>query len=171
MKILDSLRLRDTTRVRSLFFRVGMWWRIFYGFLRFLLGFVLLHLIGMPVADVFYSIMAHELIEDKTDFLVRVVTPFLRHSSFTVTYFLAIYFIFWGFIDIVLSINLLRRKLWAFPLSLYLISIFVVYEIYRFSYTHSLVLAYIVLVDFVLLWLIRKEYLSLTRVVVRTNHA
>lgn len=145
----------------DLFFRIGMWWRILYGFLRLILGFVLLRLVGTPIADIFYKLMAHELIEDPRDFLMRAVSPLLQHLSFTVTYFLAAYLLFWGIIDILLSINLLKHKMWAFPVSIYLIGIFVLYEIYRFTHTHSLILACVIIIDMILIWLIRKEYLKL----------
>ncbi|MEK7161046.1 MAG: DUF2127 domain-containing protein [Patescibacteria group bacterium] len=157
MSFLKLFSIKDKDNIYGLLFRVGLWWRILYGFLRLALGFILLRLIGTPLADIFYKVMSHELIEDPTDFLIQTVSPFLRHWSFTVTYFLAGYLIFWGIIDILLSINLLKRKPWAFPVSIYLIGIFVLYEIYRFSYTYSLGLAYIIVVDLILLWLIKRE--------------
>jgi len=138
-----------------------MWWRIIYGFLRLVLGFVLLRLIGTPLSDVFYALMNHELIEDTTDFLIQAISPLLQHTSFTVTYFLAVYLIFWGIVDILISINLLKHKMWAFPIGIYIIGIFVLYEIYRFSHTHSLVLACVIIIDLILIWLIKKEYTKL----------
>lgn len=158
MRFLKILPIKNSIDTYDLFFRIGMGWRIMYGFLRLILGFILLRLIGTPISGIFYKIMSHELIEDPTDLLIRAVSPFFQHSSFTVTYFLAIYLIFWGVVDILLSINLLRHKMWAFSASIYLIGAFVLYEIYRFSYTRSLVLAYVIILDLILLWLIGKEY-------------
>lgn len=158
MSFLKKYLAKDNVDIYDLFFRVGMGWRIFYGSLRLILGFTLLRLIGTPLSDIFYKVMSHELIEDPTDLLVQTASPLLQHLSFRVTYFIAAYLIFWGIIDILLSINLLKHKKWAFPISIYLIAIFVIYEIYRFSYTHSLILAFIIIIDIVLIWLIRKEY-------------
>ena len=70
-------------------------------------------------------------------------------------------FEFWGFIDVTLSINMLKRRLWAFPVSIWLIALFVLYELYRFSHTHSFVLALVITADMTIMWLIRKEYLTL----------
>jgi len=158
MSFLKIFSTKDNTDIYDLLFRVGMGWRILYGSLRLILGFILLRLIGTPLSEIFYKVMSHELIEDPTDLLVQTASPLLQHLSFTVTYFIAAYLIFWGVIDILLSINLLKHKVWVFPISIYLIVIFVIYEIYRFSYTHSLVLASIIIIDIVLVWLIRKEY-------------
>jgi len=135
-----------------------MWWRIIYGSLRLILGFTLLKIIGTPVSDIFYTLMEHEIIEDPNDLLIQITNPFIQHLPFTITYFLAGYLIFWGIMDIFLSINLLKHRLWAFSVSIYIIGIFVLYEIYRFSYTHSYILAGVILVDLIIIWLIKKEY-------------
>ncbi len=162
MSFLKIFSAKDNADIYDLLFRVGMGWRILYGFLRLILGFILLRLIGTPLSDIFYKVMSHELIEDPTDFLIQTVSPLLQHLSFTVTYFIAAYLIFWGIIDILLSINLLKHKMWAFPISIYLIGIFVLYEIYRFSYTRSFVLACVIIMDLILIWLIRREYHKLS---------
>jgi len=158
MDPLKTFLVKSTNNLFEKVFRIGMEWRIFYGSLRLIFGLSLLRLIGTPLSDIFYTIMSHELIEDPADFIVQAVTPLLQHSSFTITYFLAGYLIFWGIIDILLSINLLKKRMWAFPVSIYLIGIFVLYEIYRFSHTHSRILAFIIIIDVILILIIRKEY-------------
>lgn len=139
-------------------FRVGMWWRIIYGVCRLILASILLRLIGTPVSDIFYTVLHNDLVERHGDFLAQLLRPILDHMSFTVTYFLAIYLIFWGSIDIVLSFNLLRHKMWAYSSSMYMISAFMLYEVYRFFHTHSFLLAYIIFFDFFVMWLIKKEF-------------
>jgi uncharacterized membrane protein len=143
-------------------FRIGMVWRIIYGALRLALGLGLLRVIGTPLSDLFYSLMGHEIIEDPGDALTQLLASILQHQSFTVTYFLASYLIFWGVIDIVLSFSLLKERLWAFPISIYLIGIFLLYEMYRYTHTHSLVLLGVIGIDIALIWLIRKEYKKLS---------
>ncbi len=137
-------------------FRIGMWWRIAYGSLRVVLGCVLLRWVGMQFSDVFYQLMRHE-IDDGDGRFIQNLNAFLIHHSYTVTYFLAVHFMFWGVIDIVLSVSLLRDKLWAFSVSVYLISVFIAYELYRVAHTHSLILATVIAVDCVLVWIIRVE--------------
>lgn len=140
------------------FFVLGMWWRIIYGILRVVLGLALLRVIGAQFGDLFYDLMRHEIMEVPRDFLLHTIGAFLSHHSFTVTYFLALYLIFWGVIDAVLSVCLLYEKLWAFPVSIALIAVFMCYEVYRVLHTHSLILAGIICMDVVLLWVIREEY-------------
>lgn len=152
--------LIKTTDEQELFFRIAMWWRIGYGLIRLILGFVLLKVVGKPISDVFYNLMNHELSQDPNDILIQTISPHLQHLPITITYFVAFYFIFWGLLDVLLSIQLLKHKLWAFPLTIALISLFVLYELYRFSHTHSLILLGVIFVDMVVVALIHKEYRS-----------
>ena len=139
-------------------FQLGMYWRIAYGSLRIILGSALLKVVGVPFTEILYKLMQHEITEDSSDVLFQLAHSFFQAHPFSVTYFLAFYLIFWGCIDIGLSIYLLRHKLWAFPVSLVLIAFFIFYEIYRYFHTHSFVLLMIITVDIGIFWLIRREY-------------
>lgn len=139
------------------FFRASMWARIVWGFLRLLVGLGLLHLVGRQFSGIFSGLIANELSEDPNDFLVRFIHALSTHTSFTVTYFVALYLIFWGAIDIFLPINLLKGKIWAYQAGIVVIGLFVLYELYRFAHTHSTVLATAIIVDILTLWIIRHE--------------
>ena len=102
--------------------------------------------------------MSHEIVEDPGDIFIRLVGSLLEELSLSTGTFIAFYLMFWGGTDVFLSSNTLRHKLWAFPISLTLIGAFVLYEIYRVTHTHSLVLAFIILLDLAILWLINREY-------------
>jgi uncharacterized membrane protein len=52
----------------------------------------------------------------------------------------------------------LRNKLWAYPASLVVMGLFIVYQIYRFSYTHGWGLIVLSVFDIVVIWLIWHEY-------------
>lgn len=142
-------------------FVMGMWWRITYGVARIFFGLAILKVVGMPLTDVLVAMMGHELHEDPTDLLYVVVNQLLEHHHFYVTYFLSFYFIFWGTVDVFLSISLLKHRLWAFPVAVVLISGFIVYSIGRFSFTHSLVLLFIICLDTLVVWLIWREWQKL----------
>ncbi len=139
-------------------FSIGMWWRILYGCLRIVLGLALLHAIGQPLIEIVTAVMQHEILAKSPDFIFILISHFLTEHQFSVTYFLSFYFIFWGTLDIFLSFHMLKDNIWAFPVSLVLIGLFIVYSIFRFTYTHSLVLLGVIAMDMVILGLIYKEY-------------
>lgn len=158
MHIIEEIEQHEE-EVVNVAFHIGMWWRIFYGAMRLALGVVMLKFfIGIPFSELLYDVMSHEVTEDPTDALFQFVYILLQDHSFTVTYFVALYLIFWGIIDVVLSVCLLKRKLWAFPVSIGLIGLFVFYSIYRFFHTHSLVLLGVICIDMLVLYVIHREY-------------
>lgn len=144
-------------------FTIGMWWRVVYGALKVVASALLFRVIGTPISDLYYAIIQQELVEDPHDLFIQLATPLMHHFSMSVSYFVAVYLIFWGVIDIVLSISLLKKKLWAFPVSIVIIILFVLYECYRLSHTHSYILAGVILIDIALVVLIAKEYKNLQR--------
>jgi len=157
---MENFNADDVTSPESMsfLFHLSMWWKILYGFIRVILGFILLKLIGTPFSDIFYSLMSHELSTDATDVVFQFVYHLMEDHSFTVTYFIASYLLFWGLLDIFLSTLLLRHKLWAFPTAMILMSLFISYEIYRVIHTQSLVLLGFIFLGFGILYLIDDEY-------------
>ncbi len=150
-------------------FRFGMFWRIGYGTIRLVVGLILLRHIGTPLSDVFARAFRSEFFEEPREHFINTVGPFVHHFSFEITYFLAIYLIFWGLVDVFLSVQLLRLKLWAFPVTMWLIALFIVYEIYRYTHTHSVILLGIIIIDVGLIWLINGEYGRVKRHLVKVE--
>ena len=139
-------------------FRVMLVWRIVYGSFKMILGVSLLKFHGMEFADMLAPLMAHELSRDPRDVLVGFIHNWLTHSPQEVTYFLSVYFLFWGLIDIGMSYYLLIHKHWAYPVSAVLIIVFILYEAFRYTHTHSLTLLGVIIIDIVVLGLIVREY-------------
>lgn len=144
-------------------FIVGMWWRIGYGIFRIVLGLAILRIVGKPLVDVVNFLMARGLIDNPNNTLYVFVIQALSNHPLHITYFVSFYFIFWGVVDIILSYNLIKHRLWAFPLSLALIASFMVYEVVRFIHTGSLILVGLMCIDTFVFWLIWREYKKLTK--------
>ncbi len=145
----------------GLIFKLGMYWRIIYAIFKFVFGIILLKFINSNFTDLFYQVFRQEILEDKDDIFIRAIKSIFDGHTFYVTYFISIYFIFWGAVDAFLSFNLLKLRIWSYPVSLTLITTFTLYEIYRFTHTHSLILLSIILIDIFLIWIIFKEYKKL----------
>lgn len=148
----------NTGVLENRLFRLGMWWRILYGIIRLFVGFAFLKLVNTPLIDLLYKLTSTEIGEDPTDFFIGILNSFLQVHPLTVTYFLSAYLIFWGMVDIFLSVSLLKHRLWAFPVTLWLIALFVLYMFYRFTHTHSPILLATIVFDFWIFWLISREF-------------
>jgi uncharacterized membrane protein len=163
----NHLHLEDITKPASLslLFNLGMWWRIVYGFLRLILGITFLRLIGQPLSAFVHTLMSHELTGFFGDAILEKLYFLFEVHEFTITYFIASYFIFWGLTEIVLSLCLLWHIRIAFPITMGLIVLFICYSVYRFAHTHSLILLGIIIIDIAILYLINTEYKKLKRTI------
>lgn len=63
-----------------------------------------------------------------------------------------------GAVKVVLVIALLMNKLWAYPLMITVLAIFIVYQVYRFSYSHSVSMILLTVFDLVVISLTWIEY-------------
>ncbi len=162
---MQSLLTEEINSPRSLsfLFTLSMFWRIVYGLLRLILGVSFFKVIGQPLSEFVYTIMAHEITGKAGDAILEKIYLLFETHDFTVTYFIALYFIFWGTVDVVLSLCLLNHVRSAFPITMGLIVLFICYGIFRLTHTHSLVLFTVIIVDIGILYLIRYEYKKLSR--------
>ena len=66
-------------------------------------------------------------------------------------------------VKLALVIGLLKGKLWSYPASLIVLGLFIVYQLYRFSYTHGAGLIVLTILDVVVMGLIWHEYRLMRR--------
>lgn len=99
-----------------------------------------------------------ELIEDPRDFVATHLLAWAQNFSVGTKAFYAFYLISHGAVKLFLVAGLLREKLWSYPASLIVLGLFIVYQLYRFSYTHSAGLIALTAFDIVVMGLIWREY-------------
>jgi uncharacterized membrane protein len=100
----------------------------------------------------------HELSEDPKDWIAGRLLTAAETFSVSTQHFYVFYLLSHGIVKLLLVAALLRGKLWAYPASLVALGLFAVYQIYRFSFTHSAGLVMLTLFDAVVLVLIWHEY-------------
>ncbi len=104
-----------------------------------------------------------ELAEDPRDFIANYFLYAASHLSLSGQRFAAAYLLSHGVIKIGLVWALLKRKLWAYPLSIIVFGAFIVYQLYRFTFTHGVGLIALSVFDLLVIWLIYLEYRALQR--------
>ena len=102
-------------------------------------------------------ISSGELGEDPQDLLVNFVVHQANHL-FSVRGFVAVYLVVSAIANLIIAGALLSEKLKAFPAAIGILSIFVIYQVYRISITHSLWLTVFTVFDIAVIWLIYMEY-------------
>lgn len=99
-----------------------------------------------------------ELIEDPNDILATHLLGWAQDFSVASKHFYAFYLLSHGLVKLLLVIGLLKGKLWAYPASLVVFGLFIVYQLYRFSYTHGAGLIALTVLDLVVMLVVWHEY-------------
>ena len=104
-----------------------------------------------------------ELIEDRGEFIASHLLAWAQAFSVQSQHFYAFYLLGHGAVKLALVVGLLMGRLWAYPASLVVLTLFVLYQLYRYSYTHSVGLSVLTIFDLVVIALIWHEYQLIRR--------
>jgi len=121
-------------------------------------GLVLAFVSTSAITSLVNSLTQDELIEHPNDFVAAYFLGLAQNFTVSDEHFYAFYLLSHGIIKLFLVIGLLRRKFWAYPVSLVVLGLFIVYQLYRFSYTHGFGLIVLTVFDVVVMVLIWHEY-------------
>jgi uncharacterized membrane protein len=103
-------------------------------------------------------ITQEELLEDPHDFLATRLLHMAQDFSVANKSFYAFYLLSHGLVKLWLVVGLLRNRLWSYPASLVVMTAFIVYQLYRFSYTYSVGLILLTIFDVFVIVLIWHEW-------------
>lgn len=110
------------------------------------------------IVNVVNAITQEELVADPQDLIANFLLAQAHDFSVETKNFYAFYLLSHGIVKLMLVIGLLRNKLWSYPASLVVFGLFIVYQLYRFSYTHGVGLIALTVLDMIVMWLIWHEY-------------
>ncbi|MBI3677968.1 MAG: DUF2127 domain-containing protein [Proteobacteria bacterium] len=99
-----------------------------------------------------------ELTEDPNDFIATHLLAWANSFAVRGHLFAGLYLLSHGIVKSVLVVGLLRNRLWAYPASLVVFGLFVLYQMYLYTLNHASLLIALTLFDFVVMWLIWREY-------------
>lgn len=121
-------------------------------------GLVLASVSTGSIASLINALTQEELVEDPKDFVATHILSLAQNFTLSTQHFYAFYLLSHGAIKVFLVIGLFRNKLWAYPASLVVLGLFIVYQLYRFSYTHGFGLIVLTVFDVFVMGLIWHEY-------------
>ena len=81
-----------------------------------------------------------------------------RHFPASEQHFYAFYLLSHGLLKGILVVFLLREKLWAYPAAIALFGLFILYQLYRYSFTHEIGLILLSVFDLFVIYLAVHEY-------------
>ena len=117
----------------------------------------LLLLFTGSVVQIVLALLENELIDDPNDFFGTHLHAILNPTH-EAQVFGGLYLISHGIVKLFLVIGLLRDKMWAYPASLAVFALFILYQTVRYLSTHSAFLLLLTVMDLIVMWLIWHEY-------------
>ena len=146
-----------------LVFRVSLWAKAAFALTEVVGGIAVFFATRQILVAVATWVTRDEFAEDPHD----AVANFLLHSAETFSMgsrgFVAAYLLVHGVIKLWLIVGLLRERLWYYPVALVVFTLFIVYQLYRYAFTHSLWLLALTLVDLIVIGLTWHEWRALQR--------
>jgi uncharacterized membrane protein len=122
-------------------------------------GGIALYLVSTDTILAFVNrITQEELLEDPNDLLAKQLLRMAQDFSIADKSFYAFYLLSHGLVKLWLVVGLLRNRLWSYPASLVVMAAFIAYQLYRFSYTHSLGLIVLTIFDAFVIVLVWHEW-------------
>lgn len=152
MKSIFSKKLIDKI------FELGILIKSFFGFFEILAGFVLAISGRLAINNLIIALTQQEIAEDPNDFFANYLIKASNNFSAGGHIFAVIYLIFHGVVNIFLATALLKNKIWAYPWALAGFSFFIIYQIFRYFHTHSLLLLLLTIFDIFIVLIILLEY-------------
>ena len=115
------------------------------------------------IRDFVANVSQTELIEDRRDFIANHLAAFAQGFSIETQHFYAWYLLSHGAVKLALVAGLLLRKLWAYPTTIVVLGLFILYQLYRYTHTHGLGLLLLTALDVVVVGLTWHEYRLMRR--------
>lgn len=145
-------------------FEVGLFLKGAFAFGEIIAGISALFVTKQFLVSLIHMITAAEIAEDPRDFVATHLFQFAQHLSMDDQRFTAIYLLVHGVVKLWLIYGLWQKKLGYYFAAIAVFSIFIAYQLFRYSLTPGPLLLLITLLDAVVICLTWIEYTHL-----RTN--
>jgi uncharacterized membrane protein len=99
-----------------------------------------------------------EFVLDPNDVIADYFLHTIQNLSIGTQKFAALYLLAHGIAKLWLVIGLLREKLWYYPVAMIVFALFIAYQCYRYTLTHSVWLLLITVLDLIVVELTWHEY-------------
>ena len=158
----DARKVLDEKRIH-LIFQVSLFLKGAFAIFE-IAGGILAYVVPQQfVLNVVAVLTQGELAEDPRDVVANYLLHTAQHLSVGARHFAAAYLFSHGAVKLWLILGLLREKLWYYPTAMVIFGLFIVYQLYRFSFTHSVFLLLITVLDLVVIALTWHENMYLRR--------
>jgi uncharacterized membrane protein len=140
-----------------LVFEVSLWLKGLFAFSEIVAGIATYVVSRQFLLDLVWWVTRDEFAEDPHDLVANLLLHTVQTLSVSTQTFAAIYLLAHGAIKLWLIVGLLRQKFRYYPMAIVIFFLFIVYQLYRYTFTHSVWLL-IVTADVVVIGLTWHEW-------------
>lgn len=144
-------------RIR-LFFDLSILGKGLISFVEVVAGIFAIFVPVSTLTQILVSFAQSEFLENGGDFIASHILQAAQQLSLTSSTFIAIYLLSRGFIKLGLVVALFKNQLWAYPSSLVILGLFVLYQVYQYILAHSALIALLTIFDLIVMYFIWLEY-------------
>ena len=155
---MTTLNAPRTEKLFRRFFYIGLIVKGVYAVLEFFAGLFLFIISPDKLGNWVIGMALKELAEDRGGTIAHVLLSSAQQLQNSPRWFIAFYLASHALVKIVIIIGLLKKILWFYPAALVVFTAFGVYQIQRYTHTHSPVLLWFTVLDAVIIWLTWHEY-------------
>jgi uncharacterized membrane protein len=139
-------------------FRIGITMKGFDGLLEIVAGVALWFVSPAQMSALVKSLTEHMLARIPHGYISRHILAASQGFTNDSREFAAYYLLSHGFVKVVLVICLWMNKLWAYPLTIAVFGLFMLYQVHRFMHTHSLGMILLTIFDALIIYLTWVEF-------------
>ncbi len=121
-------------------------------------GFLLYVTSTATIVKIVSFFVADEIKEDPRDTFSNYFIHLAQQFSGSSKTFAILYLVIHGIINSIILFGLWKEKMWSYPVSLIILALSIPYQLYRFTFTHSILLVALSVLDIVVIFLVWHEY-------------
>jgi len=149
--------LQQEQRIKR-YFQISVFIKGLISFFEVITGILVLVVPPARITGWVIVLAQRELVGEPKDFIATHILAIMQQFSLASGAIIAVYLLTRGLIKLGLVIALLKNQLWAYPASLVILGLFIVYQLYELFVGHSGLILLITIFDFIVVYLIWREY-------------
>lgn len=150
-KVITEKRLHET-------FEISILLKGLHSVIEIIGGVLILFTTKASITSLVASLTSEEIVEDPRDFLALYLIKAANNLSMLGQQFAAFYLLSHGVIKLFVIWGLYKKKIWAYPTSITVFTLFILYQLYRYTFTHSAWLLLITVFDVIVILLTIHEW-------------
>jgi len=154
---------KGTEKIVRISFDVGLLIKGIDALVEIIGGIALIFLTPDRLNTLITLISKGELSEDPTDFLMNYLVTFGHSFSVSSLQFVMFYLLSHGIVKMIVILSLWYKKPWAYPLSVVVFVLFIAYQMYHYTISHSIFLLLLTVLDIIMIVLTILEYIRIKR--------